>query len=460
MEYPNLPLAETFFQKCTQLASRWQVLGSESITEKKSLVFVCYLHTLKIHLVYRHGGNIPPSQMLFCRIFLHKNDPIPYQLPELLAELQIPEFHALYFSNIQTQQQMACCFDSLIETLDRWLPKLKKASEDGALCRQCREHQLEIFQRLYSVSEKDLLDDPTTLHRLLENYENLAYLLHFGENSPYQAYLSGRYQKASRQYHRLIQKNKALPYEQQLTHWIDSLIGSHTTFSAISPECAPATLHRFGETLLWGSLYFLSTVAALLPLFFLLYWLGVFVFSPPDSLYVAAMPWYAVLLFTALPSVFGAIALRRVWIRLYRKKKSAVLLEADFIEIRPWLHRFVLGFFFLTLVGCLYITTTVSAMKICFSPKTLTYYQEECYRFDLSGKTFSYQDVDAIYRVEGRYNDFGDWIDRGSYLLVFEDGTVLDLDGYLSTEETETHILPILVPYQIPIKSIHSQNDL
>lgn len=54
----------------------------------------------------------------------------------------------------------------------------------------------------------------------------------------------------------------------------------------------------------------------------------------------------------------------------------------------------------------------------------------------------------------------GDRIERGSYVILFDDKTSLDLDGYTSVEFAEKKVLPILKGKGIGVKNADSERDL
>ena len=50
----------------------------------------------------------------------------------------------------------------------------------------------------------------------------------------------------------------------------------------------------------------------------------------------------------------------------------------------------------------------------------------------LNPVTYTYEDIRQVYYIEGRINVYDELVERGSYVLVFGDGTAVDLDGSLS----------------------------
>ena len=71
-----------------------------------------------------------------------------------------------------------------------------------------------------------------------------------------------------------------------------------------------------------------------------------------------------------------------------------------------------------------------------------------------------YDDIENIYYIQSRYNEYGDRIERASYVLDLNNGKLLDLDGYTTTKETEKELLPYLKSKGFEIIKLDSDKDL
>ena len=72
----------------------------------------------------------------------------------------------------------------------------------------------------------------------------------------------------------------------------------------------------------------------------------------------------------------------------------------------------------------------------------------------------NYDDIENIYYIQSRYNEFGDRIQRASYVLDLNNGKLLDLDGYTTAKETEKELLPYLKSKGFKIIKLDSDKDL
>ena len=75
-------------------------------------------------------------------------------------------------------------------------------------------------------------------------------------------------------------------------------------------------------------------------------------------------------------------------------------------------------------------------------------------------KTYSYDNIYSVYYIESRYNVYDERIERASYVILFDDKTSLDLDGFTSIQFTEQEVLPLLSKKGINIKSAMSEKEL
>ena len=75
-------------------------------------------------------------------------------------------------------------------------------------------------------------------------------------------------------------------------------------------------------------------------------------------------------------------------------------------------------------------------------------------------QSFTYEEVDAIYHIQSRYNDFGERIEFDSYVIATADGRLTDLYGFTSAEETREKALPIFQAAGIEVIELDSDREL
>ncbi len=101
------------------------------------------------------------------------------------------------------------------------------------------------------------------------------------------------------------------------------------------------------------------------------------------------------------------------------------------------------------------------AVSIFFAIMMLTAnirFCEDTIKFD--SKEYSYTQIDSVYHISARYNDFDERIERASYVILFKDKTSLDLDGYTTPEYTKKEVVPFLKEKGFEVRKADSERDL
>ena len=78
-------------------------------------------------------------------------------------------------------------------------------------------------------------------------------------------------------------------------------------------------------------------------------------------------------------------------------------------------------------------------------------------KYLVNREIIEYEDIENIYYLKARYNEYGEKIDRSSYVLHMKNDDYIDLDGYTSIEVSEKEILPLL---NLEVISVESEREL
>ncbi len=302
--------------------------------------------------------------------------------------------------------------------------------------------------RFYNVKEK-ILPGPQEeyfdkYHKTLyQMYEETVIMHLTSRESPFLQLIIGDFDKAKIMYLKWEKRNCLSAYEYSL---LEKLKQGKFDFSFYSPEC-----DSISETFLLSSpaadgLRFIMctlTVYVILSVIFIGIVLLITSIRAHGTVLFTGAPWYFGLIMAGLPAIFGGIALRnKLTPILYPRKKEKILLVDSMFNSKN-VSAFAYVVFIITLIATIAVTGLGSVDGISFYDDHLTYSKSENV-LNYSLDNVSYEDIDKIYKIEGRYNDYGDYISRASYIICFKDGTSLDLDGYTSVKTTEKQILPIL----------------
>lgn len=448
-------LQKRFFELCEGYAQQTGAFACEKITEKKRCSAELTYRTARIQLIYRPKETLgaPPST-LYCRVYPDKNSPLWLQLPQLFSLLELREYRAVYFPYIENTQRMDACFQALTDILSQLLPELEKlgsSGEDRALLTQW------IQKEANWTSPEEILREGSFQQRNFLSYLDAVETMHlvrFTHYKPWYFYLLGDRNAALKQYHR---EKSLSEYEQQLCVFLET--PDSAGFVPISDECFAL---RDKDNVTSGKDDMGTVGLCALVLF------GVFgvllclimgllqVISAWGTECWFGAPWYSGALLAALPAMFGGIAMRRQLIPLLFPKKASRQLDFDdIISDTPLVRRLSWGAFAVTAAFALVMIPVFSGGSVQLYDTHGTINQS---LFDR--QHFTYDQVEAIYHIQSRYNDFGDRLELDSYVIATADGQLTDLYGFASGKETREKAIPLFLNAGIPIIELDSDREL
>lgn len=272
-------------------------------------------------------------------------------------------------------------------------------------------------------------------------------------NSGYRAFLQENYPKAVRWYQK---QKKKTGYEARLLAFLESR-GPGDKYTAILPE---QNSLRDGYKAEFGSMELPALLLSwfcLTPGFLLLYGLayyGALYAINFGMLYSTGLPGYnaaAVFLPAFLTSICVSYYTRQKFYRLLYRKKREKILAYDRILNAKGDDRFIQGLTRVVVICCILFTVLSATNNITFYDDHMIVRDSF---FSLRGEELSYDAITSLWRISGRTNGFGAWLDNPSYVLVTQTGRQIDLYEYLDLPETEEKVLPILQERGLTVKCI------
>ena len=134
--------------RCLQGAA--EALGKEleaidvALEENESMAFAdLLLRRMKFQFVLtlQRSGDWPPGTLLV-RVFLQKNDPFYYQIPELLQMMDLWDPDCYYFSWIESEERFHACFEKLASFLREHRGELEALAEEPGRWREWKLAQI------------------------------------------------------------------------------------------------------------------------------------------------------------------------------------------------------------------------------------------------------------------------------------------------------------------------------
>ena len=141
------------------------------------------------------------------------------------------------------------------------------------------------------------------------------------------------------------------------------------------------------------------------------------------------------------------------------RKKQKEFLAYDEIANSKGTNKFLNIVFELVLIACLLFTVWFGNMNLaCYEDRFVYNDGEKFLSFETETKY--YKDITAVYHVDGLYNDFGDWIDRGFYIIVFNDGSTFNTDHCLYEDEARDGFLPVISDYYDEVIYVTTEDEI
>lgn len=448
-------LQEQFLELCAGFAKQSGAFGWQSAAGKKLITADFLYRTVKLQLVYRprEGVGIPPST-LYCRVYPDKNIPVYMHLPQILPLLDVRDFRAAYFPYIESAKRMEACFEALTAFLLQLLPALENLGNSGENLTMLTDW---IAREAPNADPEEILEEGSDLQKkylaYLDALETLC-VIQYTHSKPWQQYLLGNREAALKLFR--SQKNPSA-YEIHLAAFLAS--PESDGFQPISDACfalrdKERVSHGHDDILTMGlcALVLFAGFAAVLCLV-----MGVLqVISAWGTCCWFGAPWYFGALLAGLPAMFGGIALRRKLIpRLFPKTAAQQLEFDDIISDTPLVRKLSKTVFALTAAAAILLIPVVSGSCVQLYEDHAVIHHS---LFDR--QSFTYEEVDAIYHIQSRYNDFGERIEFDSYVIATADGRLTDLYGFTSAEETQEKALPIFQAAGIEVIELDSDREL
>ena len=437
-------LKQEFMALCRPLSDRPDVLYTEFSEDKKACIHAMFLRNCRIELVYCwKWENIAPPSVLYCRVYLNKNVPIYLHLPELISALGEQDFRACYYPCIENALRMRDCFAALMAVVNDYIPKaeaLAASCQGDAIMRH--RFKIDFWGNPLGQEDDDWdYDDPAarSVMKTLDRFSESIMVQRFTEQDAYLAFLTGDWEKSLKKYKKL-EKHGFSQYEKDLCAFMDC--PKNRGFQAMPPECMAITDYRkFAFGPLWELKYMLLCAIPWSLVFYAIIAAANWLMARETVFFFGARPLCGLIPGLAC-AVFGYILFQKQILRLTKRHR-----ELDFAEMmdhHPKIRKLAAVLFVLILAFSLGFSIAMPLMGSRFYEDHALIYEE-----GIRLQRVEYDQISEIYYIQGRYNDFGDFISRPSYVLILRDGETIDLDCTASVKKQLGLIETIFSDYTV-----------
>lgn len=385
-----------------------------------------------------------PISTVFVRVYPIKTIDFDFHLYEIMDN---DDLRCTYITNIESKDRMKSCIDYLTSILNQYSAKIEdmvvKSDEFSQLMEAKKEQMLKFCKEDKKKIKFDNSEDEKMYWlQMLDIYESFNQLSRFTRNDAYTSFLCGDYRKSLKQYKKL--KNKS-EYEQRLCKFMQE---DEESKYQILPEELFSTVAD--NKLTFENKYLLKSLPFFMPVFMLLFGALSLVVSIVYASGTVVCPshWICAIGVIAgcLSGFFAAIVFRRRFIEFTEKdsKRKELLINKD------KLYNGKASDVLLKIVWCIILIISTYFSIVFPLSETLVYEDKIVYddasSFPLTNpKEYYYQDIDGVYYIEGRYNEYGNYIDRGSYIFCYKNGAYIDFDTAfgVSQEQIEKYVLQL-----------------
>lgn len=425
-------------EKIMEYSKELGALDTEVIDAPKFYVCNIVLKRNIVSIGYNHKDKIMfPASTLFCFIRPLKNREVFFNLCEIMTMINHEDLRCTVFPYIESEKRMDDCFGQLTSLIDEILPQMNNLLSDKTEYDKLIKHRAEELKRIYNVST-DLSEydsEEAFVVEWQELYEDYL-ICNLTNSDRYQKFLQGNYNRAKKKYKKVIDKGKAFEYEKLIYIF---MLDHHNDFEVIPEKCYTYKTAKSLD----GPRIVLKTTMVLYPLFVLFYivfGLAIQSILAKDAVFCDSMDWYYNLIFAFLPSFLLGIFYRGKILRFVGRKD---LVEFDDISMTKKQRKGYGVLIWLIIVVSVLFTLRLNYFFTFFhEDKIVSNDTADILEFDY--KEYYYKDVEKIYYIKGRYNDWDEYIHRGSYVLVYNNGEKLDLDLIVTKEEAKKYMLPYI----------------
>lgn len=444
-------LTKEFILLCQSYAKKRNDVLDEHLEDSKKLCkynIELYSSSLEFVYVKKESVFIKPSS-LYCTVKLRKNSVIHYHLTDIIPFLKEKTFKSCYFWNIESVERLESCFNCLEEILEKILLQITPFLLNDSVL---RNSLFQSYRTIYNLKPNDIdfekIDNTDDFsHNFfvsLQKTRDQYVFSRYSSFKPYSLLVKGDVENALRKYEKLKCKDTLSEYENALTEHISN--PEERNFKVFDPSCDTSAGNKLLSPLSGLKAFIICFIIS--SLFFCgLFALWNFICSA-DTVILLTAPWYTGFLCSGLCAVFGAIAFvtyipNKNLTKTERKNFSNLFVPRIMKKVS-----FVL--FAFSVCVSLFFAVMIMTSNVRF--------YEENIRFD--NCSYSYEQIYAVYRIDARYNIYGERINRPSYVILFKDKTSLDLDGYTTAEFTENKVLPLLKAKGFKTEFADSEKDL
>ncbi len=404
--------------------------GSEKSDNLKSFFAKVYYNSFYVKFIYTaHGTMGLINSVLGCSVCPDKNGSsreIP--LPLLTDYLDYNISSPMFIPNITDEKGMKKAFDTVGNVVIALLPELSGVAAD-------EENKNRILNTY--TEEMKYIFDVDTLDNLIDYYFYDFFVLRF-TTDVFDFYLKGDYEKTCK---KLSKIKKPTGYEKRLLGTLRSgMYEKCQTLPGDTSYNSPTPKDDLKELLVLIPSWFILTPLTSV-VYLLVFFLALFMESRA-SVYLMGVEynWIYCITLGFLTAIAVSYFTRFKFYKLFNKKGYEKYEKLSSMQNGKGADRFMKGFTYVIFCVSIVLSVLLCKWNINFTENGFT---DNTDFFSLRGEYYSYEQIEKVYYLPQRTNDFGDVLEFPSYVMV-ADGKEIDFYEFADIEDYEDELLIFL----------------
>lgn len=405
-----------------------------------------YYSSVYVNFTYTaHGTLGAVNSILGCSVNLDKNGgyreiPLPLMSDYLGYDITAP----MFIPNIISEKDMEKAFEIIGNVIIALLPELIRAGDD----KEFKDSILSKYnEEMKYVFDIDSVENINSEYVIDYNFYDFFVLRFTMEAFDY--YLKGDFEKACK---RLSKIKKPTGYEKRLLSVLQSGMYEkcQTSLRDIEDICksASTTKDEMKELFVMFASWFILT--PLTSAVYLLIFFFVFLMENKSSVYLMGPEYNWP--FCICAGVFTAIAVsyftRFKFYKLFHKKDYEKYEKLSSMQNGKGADSFMKGFTYVIFCVSIVLSVLLCKWNINFTENGVI---DNTKFLSLRGEYYTYEEIERIYYLPERTNDFGEVLEFPSYVMV-ADGKEIDFYEFADIEDYEKELLPFLEDKGIKIE--------
>lgn len=396
-----------------------------------------------------HTSMLLPTSTLEMRIlFKGGKFPIEYSIYDLLNIIDETNFRCYTIPYITSIGAMEKALEYLFDAFENYKERISELLHNDEKFNKLEENVREQIVKLVGGNLFKSIN-PDYIARMLEVYYVID-AARFTTEIYANYVLQGKYKQAIRAYSR--PKYKITLYEERLKKY---LLTVKEPVKFLPEELETIKVVKkyqkvgFKQSLLIGLTFLVLTPAWAL-MYGIIYSIT-YNYLTKGSIYTSNSEWPLVILLGFVTSIINIYFTRKLIAKWIYKEKYEEYIMFDMLQNSEKTNNFMTKLFQFVIAGCIAISMLAANTYIQFTDKNIVLNEDY---FNLKGEEIPYEKVNSIYITEKIKNELVGEIDNKNYVIVLKDNTKIELYWFLTNEEVEENVLPLIREKGIEIKTI------